>query len=325
MTLLNSFPYQEINLWHRYDYLLAEDLKKTHCSLNDANVSVQSHTFFVRAPSEETRKYIFKSYDEIMLAPLVMFSPEILEEEQVEKLEGRRRLWERSSDIYDGQPNDPISQAQLSIYPPPPQSNPTQPIPSDLKINGVGPTSDPTSTPARALLPASTTAEATPRSSAPGSPVPEVPPAPGSATPNIPAGPSPTELAIHRDSHLPLLPLEQAIATSITHAAKGDDKKTRDFLASIMLVGGGGLVGGVGSFNIFLEERLRAHVAEKGIGGEGVQVVVGVPPRELDPQVVVWKGASVFGRLKGNDCWIGRREFEMLGVRLLTYKCLWHY
>jgi actin-related protein 8 len=33
----------------------------------------------------------------------------------------------------------------------------------------------------------------------------------------------------------------------------------------------------------------------------------------------------VFGRLKGNDAWIAQRDYDMLGSRLLTYKCLWQY
>lgn len=117
---------------------------------------------------------------------------------------------------------------------------------------------------------------------------------------------------------MPIMPLDRAIVESITHAAKGEEKKIKDFLGGIMVVGGGGLVSG---FNHMLEERMRALKP-----GKEYQIVISVPPRELDPQVICWKGASVFGKLRGtNDSWIRQNEYDMLGSRLLTYKCLWTF
>lgn len=46
---------------------------------------------------------------------------------------------------------------------------------------------------------------------------------------------------------------------------------------------------------------------------------------QIDPQVLVWKGASVFGKLKANDSWISGLEYERLGTRTLAYKCMWNY
>lgn len=55
-------------------------------------------------------------------------------------------------------------------------------------------------------------------------------------------------------------------------------------------------------------------------------VMVAPPPRELDPQVIVWKGSSVFGKLKStNDSWIRAADYDILGSRLLAHKCLWLY
>jgi actin-related protein 8 len=123
-------------------------------------------------------------------------------------------------------------------------------------------------------------------------------------------------LAEERDSILPIMPLDAAIFASTTHGARDDDRKLRDFLGSIMVIGGGGKVPG---FTTFLEDRLREMrpVFAKDI-------LVGTPPRELDSQVVVWKGGSVFGKLRGtNDSWIGQMEYDRLGSRLLAYKCMW--
>ncbi|KAL7273763.1 Actin-like protein arp8 [Rhizina undulata] len=335
MMLSCSFPYTDINLWRRYDFLLAEELKAKYATLNDGDISVQLHDFHLRTPNQDTKKYSFKTYDEVMLAPMTHFNPTILDHEH--KLQGRRTLFERSYDIYDGQPNDPTSTAQLSIYqtlsPRPSSSNGTEP-------NHLGNNNN-FSTPARPPLNAFNsyshlnTVETTPHSSTAGSPVPEGTPNAGSGTPFImgpggvpmagsvagnmlPSGPSPMELAEERDKIVPLMALDRAIVESINHAAKGEEKKIKDFLAGIMVVGGGSLVGG---FNHFLEERIRTLKPSKEY-----QIIIGVPPRELDPQVIVWKGASVFGKLKGtNDSWIRIQDYDMLGSRLLTYKCLWSF
>ena len=71
MMLSYSFPYRDINLRRRYDFLLAEELKAKYATLNDSDISVQAHDFHLRAPEQDTKKYHFKTYDEVMLAPLV--------------------------------------------------------------------------------------------------------------------------------------------------------------------------------------------------------------------------------------------------------------
>lgn len=171
--------------------------------------------------------------------------------------------------------------------------------------------------------------ENTPRSSVAGSPGPE-----GTTTPNpdrdTPMGDGEgaplqlfrdpidekTKLAEARDGILPMQALDQAILESLTHGARGDDRKLRDFFGGIMLVGGASKTPGLREF---LEMRLRELRP-----GYGKEILVGPPPREFDPQVVAWKGGSVFGRLSshGNDGWISRYEYDMLGARLLNTKCM---
>lgn len=177
------------------------------------------------------------------------------------------------------------------------------------------------------LLKALNENENTPRSSIAGSPAPE-----GSSTPNpdrdTPMGDADqplifrdpvlekTKLAEERDKVLPVIPLDAAILESVTQGARGDERKHRDFLGGIMLVGGGSKVPGLGAF---LETKLRELRPYYG-----KEILVGLPPREFDPQVVVWKGASVFGRLSpaGNDSWVSKAEYDMLGSRLLNNKCM---
>ncbi|KAI9793149.1 MAG: actin-like protein arp8 [Piccolia ochrophora] len=321
MMLFDLFPYADINLNRRYDFLLAEELKQKFCTMNEAEISVQLYDFHLRASGQDTRKYTFKTYDEVILAPMGYFQPAIFDHS--EKLRGRRKLIERSYDIYDGSPNDPFSSAQQSIYqalaPTPESVDPSAPVATNGE--GDGPTK-----PYSLANRLNDKLDATPRSSVAGSPAPEEngTPQPGAAsTPapgmnGTPTVPNPMAEKIYsaeeRDRILPILPLDTAILTSITHSAQADERKTRDFLGGIMVIGGGGAVPG---FLTFLEERMRALRP-----AFAKEIMIGSPPRELDPQVIVWKGGSVFGKLQGtNDSWIGQMEYDRLGSRLLAYKC----
>ncbi|KAK6525073.1 actin-like protein arp8 [Arthrobotrys megalospora] len=314
MLLANSFPYSDINLLRRYDYLLAEDLKVKYTSLNEADVVVQFHNFHVRAPGEETIKYGFKTYDEVYLAPFSLFYPGILDTN--DKLRGRRSLWERSYDLYDDVPNDPVSLAQNSLHRPA-----TATVNEDIDMTddtGFGISNRPGST----GLTVPTTSESTPKTPHTGSPIPE-------EALEVPEG---LNVAAIGNSHskaggsdpgdpdsenevLPMLPLDLAIIESIRYAAKGDEKRSKDFFSGILLVGGGSLTAG---FNHLLEERL---IRQKGSLGN---LTISSPPRELDPQVLVWKGASVFGKLTStNEVWIKQSEYDILNSRVLPYKTLW--
>ncbi|RAH46846.1 putative chromatin remodeling complex subunit (Arp8) [Aspergillus brunneoviolaceus CBS 621.78] len=323
MMLYDHFPYAEINLWHRYDFLLAEELKKNVCTMNEASVSVQVYDFHLRVAGQDTRKYTFKAYDEIHLAPMGYFQPSIFNHE--EKLKGRRKLIARSVDIYDGQPNDPTSAAQSEILTAlAPPINHGQ-VNGDAQSNTLEVQATPSRSQQINALSRVQELEATPRSSVAGSPAPETlgTPLPGGATP-VPAGqgqsalPNRPPTVEERDDILPNFPLDSAILTSIAHAARSDERKMRDFLGGIMVVGGGSLING---FHSYLEERLQNLRP-----GFAKEIMIGTPPRDLDPQVVVWKGASVFGKLSGtNDSWIGQLEYDRLGHRLMAYKCMWSY
>lgn len=319
MMLYDHFPYADINLQRRYDFLLAEDLKKNICTMNEASVSVQLYDFHLRVAGQDTRKYTFKAYDEPHLAPMGYFQPSIFDNTQ--KLMGRRKLIARSVDIYDGQPNDPMSAAQSEIL------NSIAPPSANGHVNEESQqaTLVVQATPSRMQQPSAVSRiqelEATPRSSIAGSPAPEAigtPQAGGAATQTQSVQLPRTPVVEDRDDILPIFPLDNAILTSISHAARSDDRKMRDFLGGIMVVGGGSLING---FHAFLEERLQNLRP-----GFAKEIMIGTPPRDLDPQVVIWKGASIFGKLNTtNDSWIGQLEYDRLGHRLLAYKCMWAY
>ncbi|KAL1311421.1 hypothetical protein AAFC00_001583 [Neodothiora populina] len=284
MMIFDKFHYQEINLNRRHDWLLAEELKQKFCTLDDSHISVQLYEFHLRESGKDTRKYQFKVYDEVMLAAMGFFRPAIFDHS--DKLKGRHSLLAASEDLYDGRPNDPMSQAQLAVVKPK-DANATNPTEATIKIENKH-------------LQIAETAD-TPKSS------------------SSPAGSPEPQQAVEKEEEqekLPIMPLDQAIITSIMEATKGDERKTRDFFGGIMVIGGASKTVG---FNFYLEGKLRELQPQLA-----KEILVGPPPRELDPSVLVWKGGSVFGKLRGtNDSWIGQLEFDRLGARMLNYKCMW--
>lgn len=167
--------------------------------------------------------------------------------------------------------------------------------------------------------------EGTPRSSVAGSPPPEPEdagtPMPGGDEMNdaeagdLTGAQPDTELI---DRTVPVMPLDQAILTSINFACQQDERKKRDMLGSIMLIGGASKTPNLGQY---LEERLRALMPQYP-----KEILVAPAPREMDPAVMVWKGGSVFGKLTmTNDSWISPLEYDRLGSRILNYKCMWHW
>ncbi|KAF7562013.1 hypothetical protein G7046_g2116 [Stylonectria norvegica] len=354
MMLYDQFPYQEINLRRRYDFLLAEELKIKHCTMSQADISVQLSQFHVRAPNQSTRKFQFKTYDEVILAPMGVFDPSIFDNSS--KLRGRRKLVERSYNAYDVEiPDDPTSAAQLAIL---------ALVKPSITSNANGfPQSQPdVSTPIKEksqfnFLGKPEALNGTPMGSHTGSPAPEgngtPAPAPflfggkdkdgvngGSPAPNgtrangtpVPGQTSQASqpppgmfvdssartakaLAAERDAVLPIAPLDIAILTSIQNAAKGDEKKLRDILGSIMVVGGGAKIP---HFDVVLEQKIKARRPDLHD-----RILVSRSARDMDEQVVAWKGASVFAKLPTNDSWITPFEFERLGARTLHHKVLW--
>ena len=311
MMLYDHFPYEDINLRRRYDFLLAEELKTRFCTMNENDISPQLYEFHLRASGQDTRRYTFKTYDEVILAPQGYFQPGLFDNSQ--KLVGRRKLIEPSTDIYEGGPNDPVSSAQSAVIALIAPTAPADPTGNGEPSNGVpAPAASKMAPSALPKLNDSDRASA----SATGTPAPEDDDTPMQTGD---AGAAADALATSiRDDILPVIPLDTAILTSISHGTRSDERRTRDFLGAVMVIGGGSQFQG---FYAFLEERLKEIRP-----GFAKDILIGTAPRELDPQVLVWKGGSVFGRLRGtNDSWIGRVEYDRLGARVLPYKCMWSW
>ena len=327
MMLFDKFNYSDFNLTRRHDFLLAEELKEKYTTMSDDNISVQLYDFHVRASGQDTRKYQFKIYDEGMLAPMGYFRPNLFD--NADKLKGRHHLVSPSTDLYDGGRNDPMSVAQLAVISWVDQHIPSAVMAPEVEVARLLPTPMPASgTPLKKGLlglPAHLNGdvEGTPRSSVAGSPPPEDIGTPQPGADGVDAeglkvvhGAQPDTDIIDRT--VPIMPLDEAILTSINNAAGNDERKRRDFLGSIMLIGGASKTPNLGTY---LETKLRALMPQYP-----KEILVAPPPREMDPCVIVWKGGSVFGKLRmTNDSWIGALEYDRLGVRILNYKCLWHW
>ena len=98
----------------------------------------------------------------------------------------------------------------------------------------------------------------------------------------------------------------------------GVPERRRDLLGSIMVIGGASKTPHLGAY---LESQIRQALPQYP-----KEILVAPPPKDLDPAIIVWKGGSVFGKLRmTNDSWIGGLEYDRLGARILNYKCMWHW
>lgn len=111
-------------------------------------------------------------------------------------------------------------------------------------------------------------------------------------------------------------PLDGAVAASISQSAS--ENKVKTAASSILLVGGGSALKGLGPF---IEERLPPLLRQRGYPIDHVTIVP--PPRGLNARFMGWKGASVMCNLESlSDMWIQRDEIEALGARALKDRCL---
>ncbi|KAG5440584.1 hypothetical protein PCK2_000409 [Pneumocystis canis] len=115
------------------------------------------------------------------------------------------------------------------------------------------------------------------------------------------------------------LPLDEAIIHSITRACEHapSDERLKTMYSSILLVGGGHAFPG---FIHILEDQLQ--IKQSNI--PSIRFLSS--PREMDPQMLAWKGASVFSQLKiSRDFWVKQKEWDLLGLRCLQYKSLGYF
>ena len=315
MMLFDHFPYREINLNRRYDFILAEELKVKYCTMKEELISVQLYEFHVRAPGQATAKYQFKTYDEVLLAVQGLFQPNIYDHSR--KLRGRRKLIPPSFDMFDDIRNDPASLAQSRIVT---RIAPdAQETAAPVTANGFSSGNKPLAALKRHLPPNhafNLVKDSGPSSPTRGTPAVDADGNPLSGASGGDSSSSKPEILepCLRDDVLPTIELETAVLTSLDIATGGDERRFKEFTRSILFLGG---VAKTPDLSTSLEARLNYL-------RPGFNILIAQPPREMDHAQVVWKGASVLARLRSvADLWIGKLEFERLGSRTLNHKCMW--
>jgi actin-related protein 8 len=73
-----SFPYRECRLAQRMDALFIQDLKETFCHLEQDMQGIEQSEVTLRRPSQRVTKYTVRMGDERILAPMATFFPDLL-------------------------------------------------------------------------------------------------------------------------------------------------------------------------------------------------------------------------------------------------------
>ncbi|KAG0709311.1 hypothetical protein DFH29DRAFT_887756 [Suillus ampliporus] len=342
-----SFPYRDINLARWYDWAVMEDLKARLCTLAEGDVALNLYDFVVRKPGKPTEKYGLRAYDEIILAPMCIFEPRVIEFD-------RKRVGLRSIPHLDvteeiiEHPADHVTQAMIISTQhllPPPSTAPTDvrhspvPIsqPQDVIENGGKQEQQEVSLPSTAHATPPPTVESSAQSTAgaPGevstdapmevvdvegdgkpSPMP-VPPQSQPPQPSVPVASNYGGLGIDVCFEASKLPLDVAIFNSAR--ASGGDDKIRKHLQAVLVIGGSALIPGMAHA---LESRLQAIATPLVPSMDKVQIIP--PPKEVDPRVLAWKGAAVLGKMdSAADLWLTPADWDVLGMRGLRERCFY--
>ncbi|KAF8817421.1 nucleus protein [Phlegmacium glaucopus] len=319
-----KFPYKEMNLNHSYDWNVMEDLKSRLCTLADSDVALNLYDFIVRRPNRLTEKYGLRAYDEIILAPMCLFEPRVIEFEN--KRENFRPIGQNVTEEIIGHHGDVVTNAMVistQHLMPTAQPEPPQNVLSAVEaVPAAQPKLEPDAQPMDVDLPdvvppaeneivdVEEETKAPPPQSEPTSQPSQTQPAP--SAPSYPGG-----YAIDVCFEASKLPLDVAIFNSAR--AAGGDEKIRKYLQAVLVIGGSALIPGMAHA---LESRLQAIATPLVPNMEKVQIIP--PPKEVDPRVLTWKGAAVLGKMDSiSELWVTPSDWNMFGVRALKERCFY--
>lgn len=128
--------------------------------------------------------------------------------------------------------------------------------------------------------------------------------------------------------YLFLTGLDHAVIQSIKSSAASDPSRPAKMYENIIIIGGGAQLAG---FETLLVDRLgiwrsmaRNDGEDDGVSDEAIAVMP--PPRDMDPQILTWKGGAVFSRLKVvEEMYITQKEWDLLGPRSIHYRTMFAY
>ncbi|KAF8159517.1 actin-related protein [Crassisporium funariophilum] len=329
-----KFPYRDINLNRSYDWNVLEDLKSRLCTLADGDVALNLYDFIVRRPGKLTEKYGLRAYDEIILAPMCLFEPRVIEFER--KRENFHPISYNVSEEIIGHQGDYVTNAMVistQHLMPVPQPSPPEPlttpqnslsvadtelenpppmiVESDMQPMDVDSTSAsvPLTDVVNEVIDVEDDSKAhllQPQVSQPAQAQ------SASSTPSFPGG-----YAIDVCFEASKLPLDVAIFNSAR--AAGGDEKIRKYLQAVLVIGGTSLIPGMAHA---LESRLQAIATPLVPNMEKVQIIP--PPKEVDPRVLAWKGAAVLGKMDSvSELWVTPSDWDIFGMRALKERCFY--
>ncbi|KAJ7247608.1 hypothetical protein B0H12DRAFT_1124689 [Mycena haematopus] len=279
------FPYRDINLARSYDWNVMEDLKARLCTLAEGDVALNLYDFVVRRPFRPAEKYGLRAYDEIILAPMVLFEPRMVNFKQKQENLHPISHPDISDEILEHH-GDQITSAMIistqHLMPAIPMIKPP-------------------------------TAQKDGESSAPLEIVQVDEEGKGVKTPAVPrhAGGFGIDVCFEASK----LPLDVAIFNSAR--AAGGDEKIRKYLQAVLVIGGSANIPGMAHG---LESRLQAIATPLVADMEKVQIIP--PPKEVEPTVLAWKGAAVLGKMDGvSELWVTASDWDVLGIRGLKERC----
>lgn len=338
----SAFPYKDWDITSPHGWLLAEQLKKDFVTFQDANVTVQLYNFNNRVPKAPLEKYELKVFDEVMLAPLAIFYPEIIStlHSTTKMNEQKNKILQAqlpiSKDIFTECVNDWRSYSQNDCL------NGTLYCGNNNDVDVI-----------TKILDLPTKIEE-----------------------------FQNEAPMNPDMRKNYTPLEKAIVQSITNASIPlDIAKMSTFYSNILVVGGGSNIPALDfiltdRINIWRprllslttfpnfykkvlkqakdmratvksgkaeeeEEEMKLKVdsmikeelqkywdsIEAQNGNEHLLPVnVLPPPRDMDPSMLIWKGASVLAQIKlVEELYLTSTDWDIHGSRILQYKCLFTY
>ncbi|WVF72264.1 hypothetical protein IAT40_007076 [Kwoniella sp. CBS 6097] len=354
----SNFPYRDLNLARSQEWLMMDNLKNKICTLEEHLVANTPWDFYVLKTEGLTQKYVFRTYEENILAPLVFFDTRLIDFKE-KKGKVPFKFWNPTEDKvsdeissgYD-EPTGAMKACTAHLLPPPPA--PASEIPDASKTGtdvGASTSAEGEAKPATAngtatsvpeikVPSASETGSATPAHKATSTPTPggtpappQVPPSNSTSTPagttNVNGngavnGNSESARPVTELSSAQIIqeaarsPLDAAIAASISMA--GTENKVKVASNSILLIGGSSAMKGLGAF---IADRLPPLLRRKGFPISDVSIVP--PPRNLNPRFVSWKGASVMCNLESlSDMWIRKDEWQAIGGRALKDRYLFY-
>ncbi|KAF8966323.1 actin-related protein [Flammula alnicola] len=330
-----KFPYRDIDLNNSYDWNVMEDLKSRLCTLADSDVALNLYDFIVRRPNKLTEKYGLRAYDEIILAPMCLFEPRVIEFDN--KRENFRPISQNVTEEIIGQQADCVTNAmvistqhlmpvaqpaaaeqtpQLALTDNAPASSPSKPEADgqSMDVDNNNAARSQTDTTSEAPVDViDVEEEGKPSAVSQPQPTQQAVQAQSSAaTPSFPGG-----YDIDVCFEASKLPMDVAIFNSAR--AAGGDEKIRKYLQAVLVIGGTALIPGMAHA---LESRLQAIATPLVPNMEKVQIIP--PPKEVDPRVLAWKGAAVLGKMDSvSELWVSPSDWDVFGMRALKERCFY--